>query len=159
LCSTLFRTAPLREIGMRSRHNLWNDVIAELQLAARFPRLDVPEIKATFRQHGDTITAATDIEKWCDDSQQLLELVCTLAPERAAELHPRLVGFLAMFNYRNALRLRRSWPQRLSACWTVRNRFDTPPDVKELLREVVRQTPWFETLRSAKRAVQSVRGA
>jgi glycosyltransferase involved in cell wall biosynthesis len=150
LCSTLFRTAPLREVGMVSRHYLWEDVMAELRLAARFGRVDVPEIRATFRMHDASITAGAQIQKWCEDSQELIELACGLAPQDAELLRRRLVPFMAMFNYRNAIRLKGSLAERLAACALVRRHFGLPHDPVELAREVVRQTPLLEPLRALK---------
>jgi glycosyltransferase involved in cell wall biosynthesis len=158
LCSTLFRTEPLREIGMRSRHDLWSDVMSELPIAARHGRVDVPDVKATFRMHSGAITVGVDIARWCEDSQDLLELVCRLAPQDAERLRSRLVPFLATFNYRNAIRLSRPWPQRLAACVTVGRHFGRPPSGGDLLREALKQTRWLEDLRRAKRVLSRLRG-
>lgn len=153
LCSTLFRTTPLREIGMRSRHCLWDDVIAELKLAARFGRVDIQAVKATYCLHHGELTVGADIQDWLEDSEELLELVCNLAPQDAARLRPRLKSFLASFNYRNALRLRKPWTRRIAACGAVGKTFGAYPDPSLILREVLQQTPWFETLRASKRWV------
>jgi len=154
LCSTLFRTEPLREVGMKSRHYLWEDVMCELRLAARFGRVDVPEVRATFRMHDASITAGTKIQKWCEDSEELIDLACSLAPGDEELLRRRLVPFMAMFNYRNAVRLKAPLSERLSAYATVKRHFGLPHDPIELVREALRQTPMFETLRALKRALQ-----
>lgn len=158
LCSTLFRIEPLREIGMHSRHDLWSDVMSELPIAARHGRIDLPEVKATFRMHAGAITVGVDIERWCEDSQDLLELVCRLAPQDAERLRSHLTPFLATFNYRNAIRLNRPWPQRLAACVTVGRHFGTPPSGLDLLREAIKQTRWLEDARKVKRVLERVRG-
>lgn len=36
MCSTLFRTQPLQEIGIRSRHHHWDDVMGEFEIACRY---------------------------------------------------------------------------------------------------------------------------
>jgi glycosyltransferase involved in cell wall biosynthesis len=153
LCSTLFRTAPLQEIGMRSRHNLWSDLISELPLAARLGRVDIPDVKATFCIHGAELTVNAAIEQWIEDSQQLLELACSLAPQDEQRLRERFVPFLAMFNYRNALRLAKPWPARLAACLTVGRSFGPPPEKADLVRELLRRVPWYEKLRNFKRSI------
>ena len=54
LCSTLFNTKRLREIGgFKSRHNLFEDVLAELELASKYGRIDIPDVKASFRHHAN----------------------------------------------------------------------------------------------------------
>ena len=82
LCSTLFNTKKLKEIGgFNSKHNLFQDVIAEVILAAKFGRVDVREIKASFRKHPSQRTHAVEIKAWCEDSLILLDTICKLAPE------------------------------------------------------------------------------
>jgi hypothetical protein len=98
------------------------------------------------------MTAEAQIEKWCEDSQELVDVVCALAPGDAALLRGRLVPFMAMFNYRNVVRLKGSWLGRLRAFRTVRRHFGAPNRPTELVRELVWQTPWFETLRRVRRA-------
>ena len=52
LCSTLFHTGYLKAIGgFSSRHCLFQDVVAEVQLAAAHGRVDVKAVKASFRKH------------------------------------------------------------------------------------------------------------
>ena len=63
LCSTLFNTEKLREIGgFQSKHQLLQDGMAIAQLAAKYDRADVEEIKASFRKHGNAITLAVDVK-------------------------------------------------------------------------------------------------
>ena len=51
-CSTLFNTATLKDIGgFHSKHNAFDDVIAEVKLAARHKRVDVEDVKASYRHH------------------------------------------------------------------------------------------------------------
>lgn len=83
LCSTLFNTEMLREIGgFGSRHNLFQDVLAEMQLAARFGRVGIPDVKASFRKHLGEMTFAARVGDWCDDSLQLLDAMCDLLPRK-----------------------------------------------------------------------------
>jgi hypothetical protein len=52
LCNTLFHTERLREIGgFRSKHNLYDDTMAVMRLAAKYARIDIPDIKASARVH------------------------------------------------------------------------------------------------------------
>ena len=60
LCSTLFNTERVREIGgFRSRYNLLEDVMAEVKIATRYGRHDIQEIKASFRKHDSAMTLAS----------------------------------------------------------------------------------------------------
>ncbi len=83
LPSSLFNTARLREIGgFHSRHQLFQDVLAEFEVAARFGRIDVPDVKASFRKHGSQRTGAALPRLWCEDSVYLLQAMCRLAVEQ-----------------------------------------------------------------------------
>jgi len=83
LCSTLFNRTGLLEIGgFSSRNNLFNDVLVEIKLAAKYGRLDIPDIKAGMRKHGSQRTYGARIMEWCEDSEQLLALICSLASDK-----------------------------------------------------------------------------
>jgi len=85
LCSTLFNTAHLHAMGgFHSPRNLFQDVVATLTLAARHGRLDVREVKASFRVHTNVLYSRVRIGEWCDDSLYLLDTMCALLPEDAA---------------------------------------------------------------------------
>lgn len=115
LCSTLFNAQMLTEAGgFRSRHNLFQDVAAIARMAARAERVDVREPKASARQHGGKWGSAADIRAWCEDSRDLLDLICELAPDRRAELREKGSRFLAQSNYRRASRIP-ALPDRLAA--------------------------------------------
>jgi glycosyltransferase involved in cell wall biosynthesis len=80
LCSTLFNTRRLIEIGgFQSKHNLFQDVLAEFQVAARHGRIDIFDVKASFRKHPGAETLASEVDAWCEDSAFLLDSICTLA--------------------------------------------------------------------------------
>jgi glycosyltransferase involved in cell wall biosynthesis len=155
LCSTLFKSAPLQELGMHSRHNLWNDVITELPIAARHGRVDIPDVKATFCMHGGATTVGVDIERWLEDSVEIIETACRLAPNDAELLRGRLRPFLAAFNYQNALRLNKPWPERLKACLRVNNLLGKPPDMLDLARQALRQNHWWNRARKARRTLRA----
>ena len=76
LCSTLFNTGALREIGgFRSKNNLFEDGIAIIEIAHRWPILNITEAKASFRQHGDQRTHAAAVDNWCEDFKQAIDLI------------------------------------------------------------------------------------
>lgn len=100
LCSSVFNTARLRQIGgFNSKHQLFQDVLAEFQMAARFGRLDVADVKASFRKHGGQNTSAVKVGDWCEDSVQLLDAMCALAPEAADAIRKGGLRKFAVFNY------------------------------------------------------------
>ena len=83
LCGTLFNRKGLQEIGgFKSRHNLFQDVLAEFQLAHRMGKVDIEEPKASFREHAGEITVNVKINAWAEDSLELLDLLCEIASQR-----------------------------------------------------------------------------
>ena len=100
LCSTLFNTERLKEIGgFASKHNLFNDVFAELKLAAKYGRADVQDIKASFRKHDEELTFSTKVSAWCEDSLMLIDLMCDLIPEHKSWVRNEAARFLSKLNY------------------------------------------------------------
>ena len=101
LCSTLFNTRRLREIGgFKSKKNLFQDVIAEVQLASKFGRVDVQDIKASYRVHPLEMTFAARVSDWCEDSFELLNLMCELVPEESKKIiRDAGMRFFSKLNY------------------------------------------------------------
>ena len=107
LSSILFNTARLREIGgFHSRHQLFQDVMAEFQLAAKRGRIDVPDVKASFRKHGSQNTGKTKLGHWCEDSVLLLQAMCALAPEKRDLIFRKGKVHFAKHNYELASSIR-----------------------------------------------------
>ena len=103
VCSTLYNTKGLRSIGgLHSRHNLFQDVTATAKLAATMGRIDIEETKASARQHGGKWTHVARVREWCEDSLDLLDLMCKLAPVKQAEIHKRGMQFFVNVNYSRA---------------------------------------------------------
>ena len=75
-CSTLFNTEALRGIGgFGSKNNLFEDGIAIIEIAHRWPILNIREAKASFRQHGEQRTHAAAVANWCEDFKQAIDLI------------------------------------------------------------------------------------
>lgn len=125
LCSTLFNTRRLREIGgFASRSNLYQDVVAEVKLAARFGRLDVREVKASFRRHADNGGSAAGTMAWCEDSLFLLDTMCEAVPKDAREkLRQEGLVYFCRKCYRNAANIKPS-ARRISTYWRVFRAFE-----------------------------------
>ena len=103
LCSTLFHTENLRAVGgFNSPYNLLQDVKAEVQLAAMFGRIDVQDIKASFRRHELELTRMTSVSDWCRESLLLLDLMCELVPNNRHVVYPEARRFFANLCYRRA---------------------------------------------------------
>jgi glycosyltransferase involved in cell wall biosynthesis len=103
LCCTVFNTEKLREIGgFNSKHNVFQDVIAEVILAAKYGRVDIREIKASFRNHPLQRAYAAQINGWCEDSLILLHIICNLAPEDKSILREKGLRFFLSHNHRIA---------------------------------------------------------
>lgn len=123
LCSTLFNTQRLREIGgFKSRHNLFQDVIAEVRLAARFGRADVQDVKASFRKHHGEMTFAAKVSDWCEDSLMLLDTMCELVQENGF-IWAEGMRFFSKLNY-NRARAVKSPFERFIAYITVFKKFN-----------------------------------
>jgi hypothetical protein len=99
-CSILFNTKRLNEIGgFGSKTNLFQDVVAGVQLAAKFGRIDIHDMKASFRKHGSKRTFAVKVGEWLEDSLYLLDLICDLFPENKSLLRKEGLAYFSTFNY------------------------------------------------------------
>ena len=150
LCSTLFRSEPLKASGMHSRHYLWDDVITELRIAATDGRVDIAEVHASSREHHGELTRAAAVQAWTDDSLELLELVCRLAPNDAALLRSHLLPFLSEQNYRRAAEVHASLGVRLYSGWGVYKTLGVPPKLPSWFKHVLSHEPWYAYLIRAK---------
>ena len=140
LCSTMFATEALREIGGFEENNLLCDVRAEFNLALRFGWLTIPEIRASFRNHDEKLTHASKVKAWCLNSVDLLhEMLAAVPPERRDELEKLGKATLARLNYLRASHLA-SFRSRMLANLMVMQQFGVahrPPGIrKELLAKV-----------------------
>ena len=151
LCGTLFNTQALKEIGgFRSRHNLFQDVIASYRIMARHGRVDVPATKASARQHGAKWTQVARVGQWCEDSVELLDLMCELAPAQTDRIRRQGERFFATINFGRASDIR-SPMGRLTAYLMVYRFFGRrylPP-----ARMVLQSTMLYRLLRQLKRKV------
>jgi len=148
-CNMLFNTRALREIGgFQSRNNLYQDAIAQVKVAALYGHAHVKEPKASFRRHDENAGAPSraGIRNWCEDSLQLVDVICSCAPERAAELRHEAMRYFCEVNYLAVGQLK-SRTQRLYTYLLVARVFDfaTSPiphlyenEVRPLLRVLKR---------------------
>ena len=106
-CSILFNTKRLNEIGgFGSKTNLFQDVVAGVQLAAKFGRIDIHDMKASFRKHGSERTFSIKVGEWLEDSLYLLDLICDLFPENRSLLRKEGLAYFSRFNYNLAIKIK-----------------------------------------------------
>lgn len=103
LCSTLFNTERLREVGgFRSKRNLVQDGVAIVRLLAQYNRADIEDIKASFRKHPAEMTFLAKISDWCEDYLELLDLMCALFSENRKLIKSEGMRFFSTLNYNRA---------------------------------------------------------
>lgn len=155
LSSTLFNTKRLKEIGgFKSKHSLFDDVTAEMVLAARFERVDVEAIKASTRVHPETRTVSAKVNDWCEDSLELLDLLCELAHDKRPQIRRRGMKFFAWVNYHRARAIRSPF-KRVGLYYMIFKRFNyqyTP------IRFLICNNPVYRKGRSVLRRAQSFWG-
>jgi hypothetical protein len=121
LANTLFRTRQLREQGgFHSRYHLAEDGFAIARLA-RFHRIDVRQVKASFRVHRGENTMADPAHAilWGREYLDLLDCMCALAGrEDSASLRREGARFFAQLAYNRAALARSRW-ERLWASYEV----------------------------------------
>ena len=106
-CCILYNTKRLKEIGgFGSKTNLFQDVVAGVQLAAKFGRMDIYDMKASFRKHGSERTFAVKVGEWIEDSLYLLDLICDLIPENKSLLRKEGLAYFSRFNYNLARKVK-----------------------------------------------------
>lgn len=124
LCSVLFNTGRLKEIGgFKSKKNLYDDVVALFQLAAKFGRKDIHDIKASFRRHSENSGSTASINDWCEDSLYLLNIMCDLSPDNKDLLRCRGMIYFSIQNYIRAARIQ-SLIKRFYAYIVVYSKFN-----------------------------------
>lgn len=107
LCSTIFHTERLRELGgFHSKTNRYEDVVAYVQLAAKYGRVDVYDVKASFRRHDSNMGEAVNFFEWCEDSLYLLDIMCKVAPAHASIIREKGMRYFCLRNYRHAGRIK-----------------------------------------------------
>lgn len=159
-CNTLFNTHRLREMGgFASRHFCYPDTMAIFRLAAQFGRIDIPEVKASFRFHGDQAGMSRRISEWCEDSLDLLHLMCDLAPQSRDLILKEGVRRFARGNYDRATCARSPWERAVATMKVMRYfRYRQLPRIS-LVLQILDGTRLYNALRIMKRcAVRPLRG-
>jgi glycosyltransferase involved in cell wall biosynthesis len=139
LCSTLFNTRKLRGIGgLRSRHNLLQDGVAIVKLTSRGRRLDIEEVKASFRKHSGEITFAVKVRNWAEDFRDLLELIRVSAPVNGDLLEKEGMRFFSSLSYKRAAAVKdpiKRW-KAYFAVWRIFDHEYPPPPISRALNKM-----------------------
>jgi len=86
-CSSLFGTKALKSAGgFEDKYNHYIDVAAQFKCMAAGKRVDIPDVKASFRTHEGSISSATKIKDWCEDSVHLIKLCVSIASNNKDEI-------------------------------------------------------------------------
>ncbi len=121
LCSTLYHTEGLRALGgFGSKTNLFQDVVATVQLAAKMGRVDVFDVKASFRRHAHNFGTAARLHDWCEDSLYLLDMMCQLSADRADEVRRKGLPYLCRKNYRYVAHIRPAHKRLAAYLWVYK---------------------------------------
>jgi len=124
LCCTLFNTKRLREVGgFKSKKNLFLDVVPEVKLAAEFGRIDIIDIKASFRRHSFNLAKTGRIKEWCEDSRYLYSVMENLVGNHDQPFRKAGMTFFSKHCYRYA-RTIQSPPKRFVAYYIIFRSFD-----------------------------------
>jgi len=123
-CSTLFYTHYLKNIGgFSSRHDLFHDVMAEVRIASAHGRIDVKDVKASFRRHADEMTFAAKVKDWCEDSFELLNIMQDLSTEKKDLIRKKGLQFFTQLNFNRAMAVKLP-AARFRALLIVLNQFE-----------------------------------
>ncbi len=123
LPSTLYNTERLKELGgFQSKAELFQDVVATIRLATRYGRVDVRDPKASFRRHGSNSGAAQAVERWCEDSLHVLEVLGEEMPEAAGRLRSAGLPYFVRKNYLHTRSIA-SPIERVKMYWWVYRKF------------------------------------
>jgi len=152
LCSTLFNTKRLKEIGgFQSRPYLFQDVFAELKMDSKYGRIDIQDVKASFRQHSEEMTFASGIRSWCEDSLFLLDSICGLVTKDIATIRKEGLSYFSRFNHELACKIK-SPLNRYIAYLTIIKAFKTV-FLRDLILRTLRRSFIYPPLQFIKRRI------
>lgn len=122
-CNTLYHTETLRRVGgFHSRCYAFQDVIANIRVAHLRGRVEIEEPKSSYRIHGSKLGSTHSICNWCDDSLEIIDVMCELMPERKDYFRREGIRLMCEKNYAKKVR-RVPMPIRLYAYYVVYRKF------------------------------------
>ena len=100
MCNSLYNTKYLKEVGgFHSKHNLYTDLVPTFKLVKNHERIDVFDIKASFRRHTSNMSYSTPMTMWIEDGVYLLEILEELFPDNRDSIHKDGSRFLCKIMY------------------------------------------------------------
>ena len=152
LCSTLFNTRRLKEIGgFHSKYHLFQDMIAVVKLSALYGRNDICSIKASNRKHPDARTLSVKVKHWCEESTILIDTMCELVPDKASKLRAAGRNFVWLHNYNLAIKIE-DFSQRFIAYLVIWKTCGYMYSLKRLIYA----SPLYRLMRSVQRKLGAV---
>ena len=152
LCNTLFRTECLRAVGgLNSRHNLFQDVMAQIKVLAISSRVDVHAVKSSTRSHSGQYTYGARVDEWTEDALDLLNLMVSTSPDKQDIVSEQGARFFARICYSRASAIKNP-AERLGAYLRVYRYFNRrylPP-----VRGVLASTAIYRRARDVKRRLK-----
>lgn len=152
LCNTLFNTGALRAAGgLHSRHCLFQDVMAQVRVAASGRRVDLAQVLASTRSHPGQHTYSAQVTAWAEDALEVLDAMCEVAPDQRQAIREEGARFFAHVSYSRASAVRPPM-ERLRAYLAVYRMFGKrhlPPS-----RTVLASTVLYRQLRNIKRRLK-----
>jgi len=163
LCGSLFNTKQLREIGdcdskwTGTQYRHWEDVYTETVLAVRFNRIDVKDIKASFRKHPLSITNGVDVREWVEDSIIFQNALCGLSPESESKIRNLGRRYFGRHCY-DLARATRSRIERVRGYFIVYRNFGVTDPKIHSIYEIVSRTPLYYPVKFIKVQIQRALG-
>ncbi len=124
MCSTVYNTKWLKKLGgFHSKTYHYQDVVTTAILAANYGRVDIRDVKASFRDHGISKSKTYKIDDWITDSLHVLDVVCSHASEKKNILRETGLISFAKKNYGRAGKIS-SLVKRWKAYKLIYKKFD-----------------------------------
>jgi glycosyltransferase involved in cell wall biosynthesis len=105
LPNTLFNTAELKKLGgFHSKTYMFEDAVALVRLASELGRVDVREIKASFRRHEENFGRhPSRVRAWVEDCLYLRDVIMeSVAEYESKDVYRDATRFLCRKSYRHA---------------------------------------------------------
>jgi hypothetical protein len=128
----MFATKLLREAGgLHSRHNVLEDCTAILDLASMAGHVEIPLIKANFREHANYAQYGRKLRLWVEDFLWLYDRIMERLPDADLELREAGRRFFAALSYRRARTIASRWGrwQAYLYVWRQMGRAYPPPGI------------------------------
>lgn len=136
-CSSMFATKLLREAGgLHSRHNVLEDCTAILDLASMTGHVEIPLVKANFREHANYAQYGRKLRLWVEDFLWLYDRIMERLPEANMEMKEAGRRFFAALSYRRARTIESRWGrwQAYLYVWRQMGRAYPPPAISRRWR-------------------------